>query len=263
MNNIEAKYLDLIQADIDDVLSPEEEHELDVYLADNPVARDFRDELTGFCGRLNTVELLDPPPFLRQQILQNLKPRKAPRANTSQQLRGILHLLFGVSTLRYAASFAAGALLSYTFISSDQLSKRAFDDITSLVGTMTQPQHTATLTSVDHIQLTRNEIAGTVRLSQAGSVLVIDFDLVAIDPVEVVAGFADPDIWFNGFAQAEQRAGTVISADAGQVTLHMDGQGRYAVYLYNAGQNGATVMLKFYSSGNMIYEDELSFGDEK
>jgi hypothetical protein len=260
--NIEAKYLDLMQSEIDDVLSPDEERALDAYLAGNPAARDFRDELTGLCGQLSTVEQIEPPPYLRQQILQNIKPRKAPRANTGQQLRGMLGTLFGVTTVRYAACFAAGILLGFTFISSDKISKHAFDDITGLVGTMTQPQPTTSLASVDHIQLTLNEIAGRVTLRRSGSMLVIDFDLAASDPVEIVAGFNDPDIWFNGFAQAE-RAGSVVSAETGQVTLRMNGQGRYAVYLYNAGRNGATVMLKFYSSGNIIHEDELSFDEKK
>ena len=259
--NIDAKYLDLINADVDGVLSPDEERELDAYLAGNPAARDLRDELTGLCGQLGTLEQLTPPAHLREQILRNIRSRETARMRLAERIGDVFSMIFGVATLRYAASFAAGVILTYAFISSDQLSKRAFDDITSLVGTMTQPQPMAAVASIDSIQLTLNEIAGTVALRRTGSMLIIDFDLAASNPVEIVAGFADPDIWFNGFAQAE-RAGTVVSADTGQVTLRMSGQGRYAVYLYNAGRNGGTVKLGFYSSGIMIHEDELDFGKD-
>ena len=40
----------------------------------------------------------------------------------------------------------------------------------------------------------------------------------------------------------------------------MTGKRRYAMYLHNASGDTATVNLRFYAAGELIYEDELIFG---
>jgi len=52
-----------------------------------------------------------------------------------------------------------------------------------------------------------------------------------------------------------------VAAQSGQVTVRMEGQRRYAVYLHNTGQNAGTVSLRFLSSGQLLYEGTLSFGE--
>ena len=66
--------------------------------------------------------------------------------------------------------------------------------------------------------LVRAEVAGTVTLRSTGPLLIVDFDLSALQPVEIVAGYSDKSIWFNGFAQLES-TGTSIAAETGAVTF--------------------------------------------
>ena len=135
------------------------------------------------------------------------------------------------------------------------------DDVTDLVGTISQPEFTGQKSVEASILLTLNEIAGSVHLNSVGSIMILDFDLVARGPIEIVASFSDLDIWFNGFAQLESN-GTTITAEAGQVRVRMEGQRRYAVYLNNDSHSAATISLRFYSGGTLIHEDELRFGDK-
>ena len=263
--NIEPEYIDLMHAEIDGEITVDEQERLDAYVANNAGAGELRADLARLCVELNTVEQVKPPVHLKHLIMDNVLPANTAKPVTSRPFRDLFGNLFGAATTRYVAAFSAGVILTYTFISSDQISKHYFDDVTSLVGTMTQPSQQSArsteLNEADGLRLTLNEVAGTVTLNRSGPMIIIDFDLASQDPVEIVAGFSDPDIWFNGFAQLES-AGTSISAETGRVTLRMDGQGRYAVYLYNTSQDGASVKLQFYSSGIMIHEAELSFGEE-
>jgi len=146
-------------------------------------------------------------------------------------------------------------------LSSEQISRQALDDVADLVGTITQPEAARDLAAADDIQLTLNELAGSVSLRRLGDMLIIDFDLTSQGPVDIVAAFADPDIWFNGFAQLES-AGTSVAAENGRVTLHMEGQRRYALYLNNTSQGAATVNLRFYANGQLVHEDDLVFGED-
>jgi hypothetical protein len=258
---IDPKYIDLMNAEIDGEISAEDRARLENYLAQDPAARALREELAGLCTALDAVEFIEPPAHLKHAVLDTITRQNATApASTGGGWQLALSTFFTGGVARYALAFATGAILTYTFINSDQISRQAFDDVTGLVGTISEPDFSAEMSSEHSIDLTLTEIAGSVKLHRAGSILILDFDLVSQDPIEIVADFNDLDIWFNGFAQLESE-GTSIAAETGQVTVRMAGQRRYAVYLYNAGQGPTTIDLRFYSGGILIHEDELIFED--
>jgi hypothetical protein len=258
---VEPKFVDLINAEIDAEISAEDRALLDMYLAQNPEARALRDELTVVCAELDAVESIPPPAHLKHLILSTVSQQDSTQTASGRgNWRVTMGALFGGRVMRHALSFAVGVILTYTFISSDQISRQSFDDVTGLVGTISQPQYAGEISSEDSIEFALAEIAGSVRLSRVGAIMILDFDLASQSPIEIVAGFADRDIWFNGFAQLESD-GTTIAAEAGQVTLRMEGQRRYAVYLHNASNSAAIINLRFYAGGTLIHEDELRFND--
>ena len=258
---IDPKFVDLINAEIDGEISAEDRILLEEHIAQDPDTRALRDELSDFCAKLDAVESILPPADLRRVILNTVSPKIVSQTTSGGgHWRVMMGTLFGSSVQRYAMSFAAGAVLTYTFISSDQISRQALDDVTGLVGTISQPEFTGEKSGEDSIRLTLNEVAGSVHLNKVGSIMILDFDLASQGPIEIVASFSDRNIWFNGFAQLESN-GTTIAAEAGQVTVRMEGQRRYAVYLNNDSRSAATISLRFYSGGMLIHEDELRFGD--
>jgi hypothetical protein len=99
-----------------------------------------------------------------------------------------------------------------------------------------------------------------VTLRSQGPLLIVDFDLSARQPVEIVAGYSDKSIWFNGFAQLES-TGTSIAAESGAVILKMDGTRRYAVFLNNPGLRPAKIDLQFTADDQVIHEAQLSFSE--
>lgn len=258
---IDPRYVDLINAEIDGEISAADRARLEEYLAGDADARALRDDLSNLCAELDSVESVEPPVHLKHAVIDTIT-----RQGTSRPVsRGdgwqiTLGALFGGSAARYAMAFAAGAILTYTFVSSDQISRQAFDDVTGLVGTISEPDFIADTSNEHSIDVALTAIAGSVNLNRAGSILILDFDLSSQDPIEIIADYDDRDIWFNGFAQLESE-GTRIAAETGRVTVRMEGQRRYAVYLYNASQSAATISLRFYSGGALIHEDELVFED--
>jgi len=258
---IDDKYIELINAEIDAEISADDQALLDAYIAGNDDAKQLRDQLAGLCSDLDAVDPLSPPDDLQHSVMSQVSPaKKTVQAPPRISFPEFLVSLFGMPPVRYAMSFAAGVILTITLVSSDQTSRRAFDDVTSLVGTMSDAAQGGSISVVDDMQLTLNELAGTVSLNSSGPILILDFDLSSQYPIEIVAAFNDRDIWFNGFAQLESE-GTSVAAQSGQVTVRMEGQRRYAVYLHNTGQNAGTVSLRFLSSGQLLYEGTLSFGE--
>ena len=212
---IEQKYTDLINAAIDGEISAGEKAELEAFLEESAEGRALHDELASLCNTLEELDQEAPPVHLRH-VIMNSAP-KTPKPDSSP---GFLHTLLGMPAFKYAFTFAAGVILALTVVDSSQVSNRAFDDVTGLVGTIAQPVDStlASAVSVDEL-----DVAGVVSLRSAGSLMILDFDLVSKDPIEIEAGYRDPSLWFNGFAQLESE-GTTVSAETGRVRLGMQGK---------------------------------------
>lgn len=250
MMAIDEKYTDLIHADIDGEISPDDKASLEAFLSQSAEGRALHEELSSLCASLDAVEAKEPPPHLRHVIMDSVKPPA-----THSATPGFIQNLFAAPALRYAATFAAGVILSLSLVNSGQISNQAFDDVTGLVGSVANPIDAELISSVS---VNEQLIAGTVSLRSAGSMLILDFDLVSADAIEIEAGYSDPSIWFNGFAQLES-SGTSVSAETGRVTLGMQGKRRYAVYLYNEGGRETTVNLQFKADGEIVHEASLDY----
>jgi len=247
---IDEKQAILINADIDGEISPAETAELQAFLEQSAEGRAMHADLSALCSTLDAVESEDPPPHMRHVIMNSATPTRA-----KPESPGFIQALFETPALKYAAIFAAGVFLTLSLVDSGQISNGAFDDVTGLVGTVSEPVD-ATLAS--SISVDEAEIAGSVSLRSSGSMLILDFDLVAMNPVEIEAHYTDKTIWFNGFAQLES-SGTTISAETGHVSLVMEGKRRYAVYLHNEGGRKTIVNLRFIVDGQIIHEASLNY----
>ncbi len=249
----EQKSSDRVNADIDGVISDEEKIELQSFLSENAEGRALHDELSSLCSTLDSVEQEDPPPYMRPIIMNSVPPTRP--ADSSP---GFLRALLATPALKYSVTFAAGVFLTLSIVNSSQISNRAFDDVTGLVGTVADPIQ-ADLE--DSVAVAGPDVAGTVSLRSAGSLLILDFDLVAKDHIEIEAAYTDRTIWFNGFAQLESE-GTTVSAETGMVRLGMDGKRRYAVYLHNPGGRETTVSLRFKATGEVVHESTLDYSPQ-
>ncbi len=247
---IEQKFSDLINADIDGEISDAEKVELQAFLNENAEGRALHDELASLCTTLERVEQEEPPTFMRHIIMNSVPPTRP-----AEKSPGFMRVLLSTPALKYSVTFAAGVFLTLSIVNSSQLSNHAFDDVTGLVGSVADPI-TAELEGT--VAITGPEVAGTVSLRSEGPMLILDFDLVAKDHIEIEAQYTDRTIWFNGFAQLESE-GTTVSAETGMVRLGMDGKRRYAVYLHNPGGRETTVSLRFMAAGEVVHESTLDY----
>lgn len=178
-----------------------------------------------------------------------------PPNRDAEESPGFLQILLATPALKYTATFAAGVFLTLSIVNSSQLSNRAFDDVTGLVGSVAEQTQSGLSSSV---AVNEVDIAGTVSLRSSGSLLILDFDLVSKDHIDIEATYTDRTIWFNGFAQLESE-GTTVSAETGLVRLGMEGRRRYAVYLHNEGGRETTVSLRFTADGKVVHQAKLDY----
>ena len=251
---IDSKIVELINADVDGEISPADKQELEAALAANPEAQAMHAELSGLGRALNELPDLDSPPHLKHAIMASL-----PAAQKEPPRESWFRSLLAAPALGYVGMFVAGALLTLSLVSSDQLSDRAFTDVTGLVGTMSSDVPDGPEVRVTHID--RPEVAGRVSMRNSGPLVIVDFDLVSSGPVDIVASYADQTVWFNGFAQLES-PGASISAESGRVTMQIDGKRRYALFLQNPSARDVAINLQFRSGGAVVYDTEVAIASD-
>jgi hypothetical protein len=248
---IDERYLELINADIDGEIQPAEKAALEAFLAKNAAGRALHEELQSLCSTLDAEKLLEPPTHLKHVVMNSL-PKSAPVAETSGDWRS----LFSIPALRYATVFATGVVMTILIVESGQIQQGAFNDVTGLVGTMSESGETAP--GVASLTINKAEIAGTVTLRRADPILIIDFDVSTNGPIDIVASYEDKTVWFNGFAQLES-TGTSISAESNQIRIQVDGKRRYAVFLHNSRSRNLSINLQFFANGKSVHQAVLEY----
>ena len=83
---IDSKTEDLINRDIDRVLSTNEANRLQEYLATNPEAQSYYHELEELSRMLEQVEEIDPGPNLKKNILNSIPVRKYQNEETRERI---------------------------------------------------------------------------------------------------------------------------------------------------------------------------------
>ena len=248
---IDEKYKELINAEIDGEIQPDEKAELDAFLAKSEAGRALQEELRGLCATLDAEKLLEPPQHLRHVVMNSI-PTPTPVAEPP----GFFRSLFAVPAMRYAATFAAGVVMTVVIVDSGRIQQGAFNDVTGLVGTISDTSNMGP--GVASTVINKTDVAGTVTLRLADPILIIDFDLSTKGPVDIVATYDDKSVWFNGFAQLES-TGTSVSADDGRITVQVEGKRRYVVYLHNSESHNLSINLEFLANGEAVHEAILEY----
>lgn len=231
---IDQKHLELIQADIDGELAEHDRAELARFLLANPGARAVRDDLKRLCETLDRVEPVEPPPGLRASILEAVRLAEGKAAPACR--RGG----WGVPrTLRFAAVVAGGLLVSVLAFQIG-LDRRSTLDVAQVAGTMASHESVAGSDPVDTVELALDQVSGSARLYQTQGARIVEFDLQARQPIEVVVIHDGQESRLTGIGQT----GTGKPS-------------RHALKLDGPGQDGSAIRLEFFASGELIHEDVL------
>jgi hypothetical protein len=213
--------LELIHAEIDGELDSRQRSELARRLLAEPEVRAVRDQLHRLCGRLETLEQVEPPAELQTRILTALPPTAMlTRARKS------------MPRWRYAALFAgvlgAGALVFETV--------RGPGPATSeMTGTMAA----GAPVTLDTVSLSEGPVAGRVSLYREGTGLAVALELTATAPVDVLVATEGHTLRINGLAAESGAAGSQVVALPG-------------------GMKGQPVELTFLMSGRQVGSARLT-----
>lgn len=192
---LDTRSLELINAEIDGELTPDERTELEALLASSAEARAMKAELLKLSNVIESVPEREPPADLTDRILGQLKQ---PARRPAFSLAGLFASLQPVPV---GMAFAAGLLLT---VGVYELSpgQRADSDVAGMVGTMVLDSQGQATGQESRLAITGPGVAGSVALSGVGDMLVLSFDVAAEQQTEIVIAMADAGLGFGGIAHA-------------------------------------------------------------
>ena len=176
----------LIHAELDGDLSSQQRADLARLLLADPEMRRLRDELQGLCNRLDAVGQVDPPPQLKDSILNRLPsvPVAAAYRNDS----------FGRWRL---AAMVAGLLLAGTIVFETVQGPAPGSRETA--GTMAEDVPAP----VDSVAVGSGPVTGRATLYRDKNGLAVGLEVSAAEPVDVVIETAGRSFRINDLASSD------------------------------------------------------------
>jgi hypothetical protein len=157
----------LIHTELDGDLSSQQRADLARLLLADPQLRALRDELRGLCSRLDAVGQVEPPPLLKDSILNRLPAVPAAYRKTSY------------SRWRLAA-MVAGLLMAGTLVYETVQGPAPAGGETA--GTMAADAST----TVDSVALSSGPVTGRATLYRDKSGFAVGLEVSAAEPVDVL-----------------------------------------------------------------------------
>lgn len=193
--------IELINAEIDGVLTGPDRAELNRLLLADPAVRDLRDELRQVCAAIDAIEPEDIPSDLHASIIAALPGGPIQFDEPARTGR------LGKSVLRYAAAFAGGLLVSalafhFSGTGSPGLGTH------ELAGTLAPA-------SVDTLRIDLPQVKGQVALSGPAEAPFVVTRLAATAPVQLIASLDGKEVRLDDFV-APQSAPIELSAGLGK-----------------------------------------------
>lgn len=250
--------IELIHADLDCEISAEEQEELRALIKGDATLASMRDDLRKLNDVLGRVEAVDAPQELRSRILAAIRPAHNPSqapGRPSTKPRGrILPAWPAPALFRYAAAAAFGAAVLAVGLTMSSLLSHGPVTSDDLIGTMTSHRTPGALSR--SFVLDTPAISGSVGTSVQNGLVVVDFDLAAAQPVEIIADYGQAGLSFSGFAQFEEANASVASAQ-GRVRFVQQDAHKYAVFFSPSGQGSGAIDFQFLADGKLIHEEAL------
>lgn len=233
---IDERTLDLINADVDGELTPEQSRELDAILEASADARAMRSELLRLTNLLDNQPAVNPPADLAQNILQQIK---MPEPAGSFSLSGLFSS-FQPATAGLA--FAAGLLATVSFYELAPDNSPGLDTA-GMVGTMVANPENRGTDLADSLSFSEPGVTGSVSLQTGKDVFALEFNLESTETVEIEVAFAEAGLGFGGIARAvidHKAADESYKVSGGTLRVVNQGRQSFTVFLLNAASDGSS-----------------------
>ena len=256
---IEKQYIELINKDIDNVITPAEKVKLQDYLSKNDEAKVYYEEIHLTNEYLNKLPDIEPSPSLKKQIINSIDFSKYSR-KTKKTFIKILGLNRSLFTPKLAYAFALGLIAGifiYSIFVNDFFNVNSFDkkDITGTIGI-----ENANVSTIEEIAVTK-EVSGKIELKGYENSFWLNVNLNSPKPFDVEINYHD-QVRFLNFSP-DLTGNTTLTNEHGYIKVTNSGSQHYRLLFKRNKADKASLLLHIEQSGISLYEHKFFLIDKE
>ena len=253
MEFLEKKFAELINKEIDHIITPAEKSRLDKYLSDNKAAKEYYEGLIKTNDFLNRLPDQEPSEDLKKQIVNSIDFSRYSPATKKQSSWGILF----APKFRLAYTFAAGLLVGiilYAILVNNSNSNTI--NINDVYGTIGIDNNSAN--TIAELPLKLSDISGKIDLKSVDRNFWFNFDLNSANKFDVVISYPESVKFENIRLAMAKNIG--ISKGKNFIKATNSGLQRYSILFSRHRPEPTIIKIEILQSGNILYEHNLSLG---
>lgn len=242
---ISKEYIELINKDVDKIISPAEKEKLQKYMINNPEARNYYDDLQLLSAYMEKIPEKTPPNGLIQRITNSINfnkyQRKTKTADIHLSVFNKLRLLaprFGYMFIGMFIGFFIFALVSNDASLNE-------DDVKGTIGIENKK-----FQNVKTLEIKNKDISGTVTLMRSGDTFWFDIELNSVNPFRLNINYQD-EVELVDFSP------NTLSFTKKYNTLEFDkssGSQQFTVY-FSKLTDSALLSIQISQSGNLLLKE--------
>ena len=244
---LDERLAELIQADVDGELGPEQRAEVTQALEQSEEARVYHSEMLRVARLMTETPEQDPPWGLRQRILDSI------------ELPAMSAGWFRPAS--YGMAMAAGVVLAVGVLSIAPMGNK---ELGSLVGTMVSNGQDIPRGAEAGLDINHPEIKGQVWLKNLDEAWVVEFDLESKGAVDVTIDLNNTGMRFGGYAdQAGYTGEEQLQVSGGEVRVVNQGTRHFVLFLRSIPEQQVSpqeIRIAMNRQGEMIYQGSLQSG---
>lgn len=247
---IDKDYIELINKEIDGVISAEESVKLKDYLEKNPDAQKCYDDYVKLSKMLQQVNAVEPPSNLKKIILNSIRWNKYGIKERKRLFQPLIDALNVKVKHNLAYSFAAGLIVGVFIFAllSHSLNKDTFLDNSELTGTLLLTGAIQDFQTAGKIE---DERFGAVEVKFAKNIVLAEIDIAIHQEVKMVIQFDKSDITFAGFRQLHNLANNLEINDDSVILTSKDTT-KLLVVFNDKSQTASPMTFKIYSDALVL-----------
>lgn len=254
---IDRKFIELMNKEIDGVITEGDQKKLQSYLSAHPDAQKFYAELRQTSDLLHNMPKLEPPPNIKKYVMNTIDGNRYAKAKKPSKLKSLVSSLVVKPTPKLAYAFALGILvgiLVYSALLENLISRRGMD-VTDFYGTIGINDQ-AGFKTIQTIPIALPEIDGTITIKRHQNTVVIETDLNSQQATEVHFDYDEPSLKFSHFNSGSRAK---ISFEAGENYVRSSSAGdiQFILFFSEVTANGKPIVIKLFVAGELRSIQEI------
>jgi hypothetical protein len=250
MKNIDKKYIELINKEIDHITTVDEKVELQNYLQANEAARDYFNDLQLTNNYLDRLPDQEPTENLKKQIINSIDFN---RYSPKQHKQSAWSFIFAPK-FRLAYTFAIGiivGIIAYALLVNNSNSVN-INDIYGTIGINNDGAST-----ISELPLNLSDISGNIEIKGINKDFWFNLDLTSKEGFDVVISYPDA-VKFQKVRLGLAKNIELSKEQSLIKTTNSSGSQKYSLLFTRNSPDPVTVKIQILRSGNTLFEHNLT-----